>query len=304
MKLDNRSITKGAFVFIVAFFCLLALALYFLIMESGLEYTVNDDGKTCTITGIGRYSSKDLTIPDALGGYEVTAIADYAFQGTDIETVSGGNNVTRIGKGAFQACVSLKKIDIPNSVEIIGAGSFSACISLKSIVIPNSVTHIDTLAFAYCVSLTNINFPASVRSVGEGLISYNNLTTINADIDSPVLSSIDGNLYAEDNSVFISYACAKPDGSFDIPEGVVRIGTWSFAGCSNLKTISIPKSVNSIGVEIFYKSPNIETIYFDGTVEDWRIIDKEDGWNAETESIFAIICTDGTIAMDGKITYN
>ena len=151
---------------------------------------------------------------------------------------------------------------------------------------------------------STINFPASVRSVGEGLVSYNNLATIDVDADSPVLSSIDGNLYAEDNSVFISYACAKPDSSFDIPKSVVIITTMSFAGCSNLKTISIPKSVNSIGAGIFFFSPNIETIYYEGTIEDWRRIDKDDNWNAETESIFTIICTDGTIAMDGRITYN
>ncbi|MBR3845103.1 MAG: leucine-rich repeat domain-containing protein [Clostridia bacterium] len=318
--------------------------------SKGLEYTVNDDGKTCTITGIGKYSSKDLTIPDALGGYEVTAIADYAFKGTDIETVSGGNNVTRIGKGAFQdckqlikvtipagvttiqeecfrgcselrrmtlppnliqigecafqACIILKNIDIPNTTKIIGNSAFYGCLSLKSITIPDGVMRIDAGAFAGCVSLTNINFPASVRSVGEGLVCYNSLITIDVEADSPVLSSIDGNLYAEDNSVFISYACAKPDSSFDIPEGVVILSGWLFAGCHNLKTISIPKSVNSIGFEIFFKSPNIETIYYDGTVEDWKRIDKVDGWNANTESIFTIICTDGTIAMDGTVTYN
>ena len=315
--------------------------------SKGLEYTVNDDGKTCTITGIGRYSSKDLTIPDALGGYEVTAIADYAFKGTDIETFSGGNNVTQIGKGAFQdckqlikvtipagvttiqeeccselrmltlppnliaigesafqACIVLKNIDISNTTKAIGNSAFYGCLSLKSITIPNGVMRIDAGAFAGCISLTNINFPASVRSVGEGLVSYNNLTTINVDTNSPVLSSIDGNLYADFSRVFISYACAKPDSSFDIPKTVVRISTWSFAGCLNLKTISIPKTVDSIGTGIFFMSPNIETIYYEGTIEDWRRIDKADGWNTDTESIFTIICTDGTIAMDGTVTYN
>ncbi|MBQ9978372.1 MAG: leucine-rich repeat domain-containing protein [Clostridia bacterium] len=318
--------------------------------SKGLEYEVNSDGETCTITGLGTYSSKDLVIPDTIGDYEVTAIADYAFQGTDIETFSGGNNVNQIGKGAFQdckqlikvtipagvttiqdecfrgcselrmltlppnliaigesafqACIVLKNIDISNTTKTIGNSAFYGCLSLKSITIPNGVLRIDAGAFAGCISLTNINFPASVRSVGEGLVSYNNLTTINVDTNSPVLSSIDGNLYADFSRVFISYVCAKPDSSFDIPEGVVRIGTWSFAGCLNLKTISIPKSVNSIGSEIFFKSPNIETLYYKGTVDDWKRIDKEADWNANTESIFTIICTDGTIAMDGTVTYN
>ncbi|MBR3845105.1 MAG: leucine-rich repeat domain-containing protein [Clostridia bacterium] len=318
--------------------------------SKGLEYEVNSDGETCTITGLGTYSSKDLVIPSKIGDYEVTAIADYAFQKTDIETFSGGENITKIGIGAFQdcqqlktaiiparvktieqdcfrdcselrrltlppnlieigesafgACVRITEINIPNTVKTIGATAFCGCVSLKSIIIPNGVMRIDAGAFAGCVSLTNINFPASVRSVGEGFVSYNNLTTINVDTNSPVLSSIDGNLYGDFSRVFISYACAKPDSSFDIPKTVVRIGTWSFAGCLNLKTILIPKSINSIGAGIFCFSPNIETIYYDGTLEDWHRIDKDDNWNAGTESIFTIICTDGTIAMDGTVTYN
>ena len=287
--------------------CMCAIVILIVLINSlsrGLEYKINADNTTCTITGLGTYSSKDLVIPDTIDSYKVTAIADYAFKGTDIETVSGGNNVTQIGKGAFQDCFALKNIDIPNTTKVIGVCAFTGCASLKSIAIPNGVTHIDNAAFAGCISLTKINFPASVRAVGEGLVCLNNLTTIDVETDGPVLSSVDGNLYANFSRVFISYACAKSDSSFDIPESVVRIGILSFAGCSNLKTISIPKTVNSIGAGIFYKSPNIETIYYDGTVEDWKRIDKVDGWNANTESIFTIICTDGTIAMDGKITYN
>ena len=72
--------------------------------SKGLEYEVNSDGETCTITGLGTYSSKDLVIPSKIGDYEVTAIADYAFQKTDIETFSGGKNLTRIGLTAFDNC--------------------------------------------------------------------------------------------------------------------------------------------------------------------------------------------------------
>ena len=313
--------------------CMCAIVILIVLINSlypdsrGLEYKINADNTTCTITGLGTYSSKDLVIPDTIGDYEVTAIADYAFQGTDIETFSGGKNLTRIGMDAFHNCSELKKVDlpigiteigygafdlcvrmteinIPNTVKTIGGNAFCACTSLKSIIIPDSVTCIESGAFGYCVSLTSICFPASIRSVGEGLVGNNSLTTIDVDTNSPVLSSIDGNLYANFSRVFISYACAKPDSSFDIPKTVVRIGTLSFAGCLNLKTISIPKTVDSIGTGIFFMSPNIETIYYDGTVEDWRRIDKEADWNANTESIFTIICTDGTIAMDGTVTYN
>ena len=383
-----------------------------------LEYKVNSDGKTCTITGLGNYSSKNLVIPYKIGDYEVTAIADCAFQGTDIITFSGGDNIITIGKAAFRncrylrmalipekvveieeycfefceslsnvtfpqnlvsigyaafaecsslvsldipdtvleiegyafdqckslsniklpsklrsvedgtflkcsslvtinipetvirigvcafsLCQSLTSINIPNKVEAIGDFAFSGCQSLTEIIIPNSVTQIGQSAFAICLSLTEIHFPASVTTIGTAPLAYTNLTSIGVDIDNPVLSSIDGNLYLN-NTVFLNYAGGKSDDFFSIPNGVAQIGTESFAGCINLKTISIPQSVNYIGAQVFYMSPNIETIYYDGTIADWYWIVKNNNWNAKTESVFTIICTDGTIAMDGTVTYN
>ena len=338
-----------------------------------LEYKVNSDGETCTITGLGTYSSKYLIIPENIDGYTVTAIANCAFQGTDIVSFEGADTITTIGKYAFQNCKQLQtvvipntvteigehcfeycenlhsinlpsnlknikaftfaecksieimflpegiveigdaafyaceymtSVNIPNTVETIGKGAFLGCYYLKNIIIPNSVTTIGDVAFSACLSLTNICFPASVVNIGEAVISSNSLTSIDVDVNNPILSSIDGHLYSDNNTVFISYACAKIDTSFVIPDGVKKILKMSFTTCINLQIISIPKSVYYIGSQIFFTSPNIETIYYDGTVDDWKKILKAPDWNEETQSTFIIICTDGTIAMDGTVIYN
>lgn len=386
--------------------------------SKGLEYEVNSDGETCTITGLGTYSSKDLVIPNTIGGYKVTAIADRAFKDTDIETFSGGESITKIGIGAFHNCKQLKRalvpdgvtklegwcfqfceslsdvtlppylvsigyaafaecsslvtldipdtvleieehafdkcknlsnvklppklksietcvffeclslvtinipetvikigdaafaacqritsISIPNKVETIGAFAFMGCQSLKEIIIPDSVTEIGQSAFSFCFSLTEIYFPASVTKIGTSPLAYTNLTSIDVDANSPILSSIDGNLY-HNGTIFLNYAGGKSDSYFSIPNGIIKIATESFVGCLNLKTLSIPQSVKFIGSQVFHYSPNIETLYYDGTVDGWENITKMPDWNANTESIFTIICTDGTIAMDGTVTYN
>lgn len=341
--------------------------------DSKLKYEVNDDGETCTITGLGTYSSKYLIIPENIDGYTVTAIANCAFQGTDIVSFEGADTITTIGNYAFQNCKQLQtvvipntvteigehcfeycvnlhsinlpsnlknikaftfaecksieimflpegiveigdaafyaceymtSVNIPNTVETIGKGAFLGCYYLKNIIIPNSVTTIGDVAFSACLSLTNICFPASVVNIGEAVVSSNSLTSIDVDINNPILSSIDGHLYSDNNTVFISYACAKIDTSFVVPDGVKKILKMSFTSCLNLKTISIPNSVCYIGSQIFYTSSNIETIYYDGTVEDWNKILKSPDWNENTKSVFTIICTDGTIAMDGTVAYN
>ena len=198
----------------------------------------------------------------------------------------------------------MTSVNIPNTVEVIGKCAFLACYYLQDIVIPNGVTTIGAGAFSLCLSLNNIYFPASVVNVGQAVISSNSLTSIDVDGNNPILSSVDGHLYSDNNTVFISYACAKPDTSFVIPQGVKKILQMSFATCLNLQIISIPKSVCYIGPQIFFTSPNIETIYYDGTVGDWKKILKAPEWNEDTKSTFIIICTDGIITMDGTVTYN
>jgi hypothetical protein len=41
---------------------------------SALEYTVNSDGISCTITGIRSISDQNLYIPEYIDGYKVTVI--------------------------------------------------------------------------------------------------------------------------------------------------------------------------------------------------------------------------------------
>ena len=114
----------------------------------GIEYVVNSDGKTCTITGIGTYSSKYLIIPDDIDGYKVTVIADYAFQGTDIETFSGPDSITTIGKYAFQNCKQLRTAVIPNSVTEIGEHCFEYCESLHTVDLSSNLKNIEAFTFA------------------------------------------------------------------------------------------------------------------------------------------------------------
>ncbi len=341
--------------------------------NNGLEYKVNSDGKTCTITGLGTYSSKDLVIPSHIGGYKVTAIADHAFQGTDIETFSGPDSITTIGRCAFKGCKQLKTaflpdniteisefcfescdnlyyIQLPQKLKHVGKSAFSLCTSLVEIELPEGVLTIEEKAFYWCERMTSINFPQSLQTIGEiafggckslqevvlpdflmtigkGAFTlcyslkevhipasvmligafpfgHNNLIKITVDEYNTTLSSINGDLYYNNDRILINYACGKSLISFQIPEGVEELGSLSFSGSINLVDIFIPNTVKFIGSSIFWGANNIKLLHYEGTVNEWKNIFKPDNWNSNTESTFTIICTDGTIAMDGTVTYN
>ena len=82
-----------------------------------LEYTLNNDEESYSVSGIGTVTGKIINIPLTYNDKPVTSIGD----------------------SAFRLCVSLTSITIPDSVTSIGQAAFSSCSKLTSIIIPNSV---------------------------------------------------------------------------------------------------------------------------------------------------------------------
>ena len=83
-----------------------------------LTYKVNDDDITCTVTGKGTCTSKEITIPERIDGYRVTAIAKEAFYGeTKLTSVTLPLSVREIGDKAFASCAALTKLTIPDGAE-------------------------------------------------------------------------------------------------------------------------------------------------------------------------------------------
>ena len=100
---------------------------------SGLEFCLNSDGKTYTVTGIGTCTETNIVI----GVYK-------------------NKSVKVIGDSAFRECSWLTSVTIGNSVTGIGHSAFYDCTNLTSITIPDSVTYIYYYAFVNCSSLTNV----------------------------------------------------------------------------------------------------------------------------------------------------
>ena len=256
------------------------------------------DGKTLVMYAIGKKATSFVI------SNSVESIGNGSFACSKyLESIKIPDSVTSIGDHTFNSCKKLESVEIGNSVEIIGDYAFRACTSLASIEILDSVTSIGSSAFSSCDSLTSIEIPDSVTSIGSfAFSSCASLTSIEVDTNNQYYKSIDGNLYTKDGGTLIQYAVGKEVPSFTIPDAVVSIGDSAFAYCESLASIYIPSSVTSIGNYAFGYCTSLVSIDFEGTVEQWNAISKDNYCDSNTGS-YTIYCTDGEIAKDGTVTY-
>ena len=113
-------------------------------MESqGLEFALNVDETSYSVTWIGTCTDTDVVIPSMHQGAPVTTIGERAFSYcSNLTSVVIGDSVTTIGDCAFFSCENLTSVVIGDSVTTIGEGAFYDCTNLASGVIPDSVTTI------------------------------------------------------------------------------------------------------------------------------------------------------------------
>ena len=260
-------------------------------------------------------SLTSITIPDSVTSIDINTFANC----DSLTSIVIPDSVTSIGDYAFSRCTSLERITIGGSVTSIGESAFANCDSLKSITIPDSVTSIDEYAFSRCNSLASIVIPESVTNIGNGVFyGCSSLASIVVEEGNTVYHS-DGNCIIETDSKTLVVGCKNSvipsDGSVTsigedaffhcysltsivIPDSITSIGNFAFGYCSSLTSINIPDSVTSIGDSAFYGCSLLENIIFQGSMEQWKAIDKGTEWNSSTGS-FTITCTDGVLDKNG-----
>ena len=194
-----------------------------------IEYIIlSEADKTCKISNIDNSATGSITIPEIINGYYVTELGRYAFNRNS----------------------QLTSISLPQSLKIIRSCSFKGCSSLNSLVIPEGVTTIEEESFGGCSSLNSISFPNSLMSLSgssnlEHTPWYNNQP--------------DGLIYA--GEVLYKYKGTMPEETqVNIKEGTVSISNYAFYDCNGLSSVSIPSSVQEIGISAFESCNNIKSI--------------------------------------------
>lgn len=69
-----------------------------------------------------------------------------------------------------------------------------------------------------------------------------------------------------------------------------------FAGCSNLTSITIPSSVTTIDDRAFSSCSTLNSITFEGTIQQWNAISKGRSWNYNVPATY-VQCSDGQVTL-------
>ena len=209
-----------------------------------------------------------------------------------ITSVVIGNGVSEIGDYAFYHCVRLTDVSLGNTIETIGIGAFQGCEKLNTISIMEETTSIGENAFSGCSALESVLYGGS-RTQWEAITTASGNDVLNTDGvvecegEEPVFEGTGGVCGAdltwalsENGTLTISgtgameHNSAESGGEEDalwyhdldkiktviIESGVTALEDFTFTGCENLTSVSLPESLTSLPTGAFQNCKKLTSI--------------------------------------------
>ena len=188
----------------------------------------------------------DITERDSLFSFSY----DYTYDGYEVYQYDGPKNpetlnipkqyngkpVVSVGEKFVQSEKGIKKIVLPSTIKSIGRSAFNSCEDLETLNLPASVVEIDQLAFTNLTKLKEITGSNKTFKWANGGLIKNGTTLL-----------------------------AVPNAkSYKIPDTVTEIADYAFYYNNNIKTLTIPSSVKTIGEGAIGDCDSLETLYIQG----------------------------------------
>ncbi len=218
---------------------------------------------------------KTVTLPNTL-----TEIQNSAFEGCSaLTTINIPDSIKKIGYWVFDGCSSLKSINLKNVTEI-DPYAFDGCESLSSVTLSNNLTIIDDDAFRGCSSLKSITLPSSLKTIGQSSFRYSGLTTITVPAS---VTRIDSNYGTFEGCKSLKTATVNAQLE-EIPTNMfkdctnlttvkftgtkkVSMNGYIFSGCTALTSVTLPANLTNISRECFKDCTSLTNITIPDTVE-------------------------------------
>ena len=249
-----------------------------------------------TIVRIGSYAfsqCEDLeynTYGNALylGNSENPYVVLMKARNIEITSCTINENAKIIYDNAFDDCHYLESITIPDSVKGIGIYAFHACLNMREVVMGSSVAYLGKHAFASS-GLRNVILPDSLTEIGwYAFGSCSHLQYSEYDNGKYLGSS-------ENPYMALIEVSDSEITSYTVHENTKLIAGNAFNGCKSLTSVTVPSSVETINSGAFYYCGILAEITYEGTVAEWKSMQREAGWKKNDRTI-TVHCSNGNVS--------
>jgi len=224
---------------------------------------MNDDDFRLLAQRFNNGVCANLSTLDLSGVTGVTKIPTSAFRGTEtLVKVSLPEQITVIGAGAFYGQKDLSILNLPEALTEIGSQAFYQCNSLIVKKLPSKLARVGKGTFVNCQSMEGeITIPATLTDIGEGAFGLTKITAFKVeDGNTAFVADASGVLYNRGKSLLVQVP-GGIEGNVVVPEGVLKFGKFSVAGCTKLRNITIPSTVMEFGDAVFMNDEMLEKLH-------------------------------------------
>ena len=195
---------------------------------SSVHFVFDPDTRTLTVSGSGEMDN--YACPEATPWVEAADV---------IQHVVVENGVSAVGDYAFADLPNLEDLSLPGSVARIGAFAFRNLSCITAFEVPPALTELDASTFFGCDALESFQ-------VAAGNLRF---------------TAVDGALYNQDGTVLVRWPNAVT--FCTIPEGVLSVGPWAFAGSNLLRLAQSEGGLQSVGAYAFSNCPALTNFGYD-----------------------------------------
>lgn len=202
---------------------------------------------------------------------------------------SGATYDYEISDSPFYESEEIKKLVVSKGITEIGNSIFERCSNMTMASFPNTLKRIGKRAFFQFSDggLTTLQIPSSVDTIGDEAFANQSMVTVTL---------------PETLTTLGTYLFQSADALQSVRVECAEIPAFCFVRCKKLNQMTISKNVKKIGANIVNYCTLLDTITYEGSLEEWKAIEKYANWDGNSSTspgyLNNIVCVDGTMAYD------
>lgn len=221
------------------------------------------------------------------------------------KTVSVSDAVKVVGEEAFAGNEYVTEIKLPASVEEISYRAFADCSSLEKITISDNVVSVSSGAFSNCTSLKEFYIGAKLRDLGYGVFAgCDSLEKITLSKENTYFMYKDGLLFDDEGKTLYCVLKGANLKTVSLPATVENIMPYAFWGCDTIEAVGLSEFIDFLDDYSLANLKNLHSIVIPYSVERIGLKAFADCVNLKDVTIHPTVKNIHETAFDGCVRLN